>query len=192
MTAQELKLVAALIRKEVSEQMRSMRKEIVEAVRQEMRGGLVQLTEARPPANEVLERMNSLPQFRERPVETRRPQRQYSSNPILNDLLASTEPIPADGPPAHFTAEDFGYTGPLTADPVDLPVNTRLPHMEHPPAPPSRRPVNVVTTDPEGKPVNLATPEAKKVLDIMNMNFGDKLKRMEESAKQHRQAITGM
>lgn len=97
------------------------------------------------------------------------------STTTIADILASTEPLSAS------EVYENHYDG---LEPVRQSTkNPNMPIQEHVRV--SNTPI--VTTGPQGEPIDLRKPEVKKVLNIMNMNFSDKLKAMDEAAKSFRQ-----
>lgn len=131
---------------------------------------------------EILNEIRNQSPIKEKITESKPIRRANPSNPprktLLQTILEETDPI--DDDMDYIFEEKVPKPSPKriieqpkTIQPVHKPI-------------PVRTAAPIVTEDIDGRPINLQNPKVREVLDIMNMNFGAKLKQMEEHAKRAR------
>lgn len=141
-------IIAKLIKSEVRKQIMSLRQDLKQEIINELRHSdrsnspsLRQLTETRTKSVQPAQRKQ----------QVKRPNIQYSHNPILNDILSTTRPIDDDSS----LAESI--------------LGIRRDSYHDEPAPK----INIVRSGPEGERINFQNPAVQSVLEAMNRDYSD-------------------
>jgi hypothetical protein len=138
-------------------------------IREEVRAAVKEiLTEQSTNHNKVMSHGMDLSKMASNP---RRKKKQFSKNPMLNDILNETSGIPSDGPIVSQGTSDYPSMGTFKSEMAESYGM-------------SRQPQSLATTGINGEPVNMNNEGVASTINAMTKDYSGLMKKMKEQDKQ--------